>query len=187
VRERAWRLFIAHPVPPAARDELDRQLAPYRAQHPDLPWTKPESWHLTLLFLGSVDPERVPQLQGIVDDAARQVAPYRIAVERGGGRKRDGEGVAWLALSDGAGALIGAATLIATTCPPDVTLGVPPRRTPSAHLTVARRADADVIAALRHQRHGPLGTGWTVDAIELVRSHLGHDGARYETVHRAAL
>jgi 2'-5' RNA ligase len=141
-----------------------------------------------LLFLGSVKPERVPQLQAIVDDVARQVAPYLVDVDHGGGRERNGEGVAWLALSGGAGTLIETASLLAAGCVADISSGPSPKRTPSAHLTVARRADPDVIAALRHQRYGPLGTGWTVDSIELVRSHLGgRDGARYETLHRAAL
>jgi 2'-5' RNA ligase len=185
--ERPWRLFIAHPVPRTAREELDRQLRPYRRQHPDVRWTSPESWHLTLLFLGSVMPVRMPSLRDLVDRVAGQAAPYDVRVARGGGRERHGDGVAWLALDDGARTLVELAARLAAACPPDVTTAAPPRRTPSAHLTVARRAGRAVIEALHDEAHGPLGAAWTVDVLELVRSHLGAGGARYETVHRAAL
>jgi 2'-5' RNA ligase len=95
--------------------------------------------------------------------------------------------VAWLGLSEGAGTIIETATLMADVCPADITDGPPPKRTPAAHLTVVRRADEAVIDALRRQAHGRLGVGWTVDRLQLVRSHLERDGARYETLYEATL
>jgi 2'-5' RNA ligase len=139
------------------------------------------------LFLGSVDPARVVDLRALVDDVAAASHPYEVQVELGGGRLRRGEGVAWLGLGRGAGSLIETADAVAAGCPADVTDGARPKRTPSAHLTVARRADAALIEALREQAHGPLGDGWTVDRIELLRSHLEPGGARYETLHRSTL
>lgn len=182
-----WRLFIAHPVPEVVRVALQAQLAPYRRQHPGVRWTRPETWHLTLLFLGAVEPERVTELRDLVDDSAHEIAPYRAGAEQGGGRFTRGDGVAWLSLDEGAGALITAATLVAHDCPQDITQGPPPKRTPSAHLTVARKADRAVIEALHSKAYGPLGVTWTIDTLQLVRSHLDPGGARYETVHQAAL
>ncbi len=182
-----WRLFIGHPVPAAAREALDANLRPYRAVAPHVRWTRPESWHLTLLFLGSVEPERVRELVDLTEQVALRWAPYRVRAASGGGRISRGEGVAWLALDEGAGRLIELAAALAERCPTDVTLGPPPRRTPSAHLTIARRADEAVIDALRRQAHGPLAVSWSVDRLGLVRSHLGPAGARYETVHEVPL
>lgn len=190
---RPWRLFIAHPVPESVRVRLWEQLRPYRDRHADVRWTERESWHLTLLFLGSVERDRVPELERLIDTAAAPQPPYAVAIGAGGGRPgRDGgrirrEGVAWLGLGEGAETLLRLADRIHDLCPPDVTTGPPPRRTLSAHLTVVRRADGEVIAALRSTAHGPLEVGWTVDRLCLVRSHLGRGGARYETVHEAAL
>lgn len=166
---------------------LASQLEPYRLRYQQARWTRPASWHLTLLFLGSVDPGRVPDLRALVDLVAAQAAPYRIRADAGGGRARGDDGVAWIGLSEGAGRLIGLAADIATRCPPGVTQGAPPKRTPAAHLTVARRADHAVVRALREQRNGPLGVSWTVDRLALVRSHTEPAGARYETLHEAAL
>lgn len=150
-------------------------------------WTRPESWHLTLLFLGSIDPSRVPELETLVDRAAAARTPYDIELELGGGHLRRGEGVAWLGANEGAGRLITLATDIADACPAGISAGPPPKRTPSAHLTVARKADEAVIAALRTVAHGPVGVAWVIDRICLVRSHLEPDGARYATLHEATM
>ena len=174
-------------MPAAVRTDLHRQLAPYRKAHRDVRWTRPETWHLTLLFLGSVAPDRVPELRVLVGDVANQTEPYRAVIDKGDGRGRRKDGVAWVSLTDGAGALIEAATLAARECPPDISDGPPPKRTPSAHLTVVRKADEAVVRALRDQAFGPLGVSWRVDRIQLVRSYLEPDGARYQTLHESTL
>ncbi len=169
------------------RDELHAQLAPYRARHLDVRWTRPETWHLTLLFLGSVEHARVTEVEALMAQVAQQGAPYRARVERGGGRVGRGDGVAWIGLSVGSGQLIETAQQAAAACPPDISDGPAPRRTPSAHLTVVRRADRSVIEALRTQAHGELGVEWTVDRVALVRSHLEPSGASYQTLAEVAL
>jgi 2'-5' RNA ligase len=174
-------------VPGAVRAELNEQLAPYRRAHRDVRWTRPESWHLTLLFLGSVAPERVPELQQLIDDVASERTPYPVTVDQGGGRARRGEGVAWLGLSEGAGTLIEGASLLSDGCPSDITEGPPPKRTPSAHVTLVRKANEAVAQALRLQVRGPLGVRWEIDRVQLVRSFLEAGGARYATLHEATL
>ncbi len=182
-----WRLFIAHPVPSPARERLWAQLAPYRRRWRAVRWTRPDTWHLTLLFLGSVAPYRLAELEALVDAAAIGASPYLVRPARGGGRSGRGNGVGWLGLSEGAGGLIGLAAALADECPPHITAGPPPRRTPSAHLTIARKVGEDVIDALRVQTHGPLGVEWQADRIALLRSHLEAGGARYETLHEATM
>jgi len=151
-------------------------------------WTRPEAWHLTLLFLGSVGPARVPELTTVVDVLASGQASYRARVGPGDGRlRKGGEGVAWLGLVEGAGQLIGLAEAAALACPADATSSSRPKRTPSAHLTVVRKADAAVIEALRDGAYGPIAVEWSVDRIDLVRSYLEPDGARYVTLHGATL
>lgn len=150
-------------------------------------WTRPNSWHLTLVFLGSVEADRVPELVALVDRVAQGQRPYQVSVELGGGRRRSGEGVAWLGLGDGAGTLIEIAHEVAAGCPPDITEGAAPKRTPAAHLTLVRKADQAVIDALRTQAHGPLSVDWTVDCVDLVRSFLEPGGARYQTLHEGTL
>ncbi len=171
----------------AARETLARRETPYRSALPDVRWTRPETWHLTLLFLGSVERGRVAELARLVDAVAAAGTPYRIRLDAGGGRSGQQGGVGWLAASVGGGTLVDLADTLALGCPSDVTIGAPARRTRSAHLTLARGATAAAIEALRTQALGPLGVAWTVDRIGLYRSHLETSGARYETLHEAAL
>ena len=175
-------------MPASQRVELEAQLAPYRRRHRGVRWTSPDTWHLTLLFLASVPAPRASELVVLAAAVARAgEGPYRVRVERGGGRHRRGEGVAWLALSEGADRLMGLAGLAADACPADISGRAPPKRTPSAHLTLVRRADAAVVHDLREQARGPLGVSWLADRLVLVRSHLEPGGARYETLHESPL
>lgn len=148
-------------------------------------WTDPAGWHLTLLFVGLVEPGRVSELVSLVDEVAATIAPYPVRAEQGGGRLQRSDGTAWLELTLGADALIEAATRLASACPAGI--ADEPLRTRSAHLTLARRTDRTLIDAFVSQAHGPLGVGWHVDRLQLVRSHLEPAGARYETVHVATL
>jgi 2'-5' RNA ligase len=131
--------------------------------------------------------EDVTSLVSLLDTVAATSPPFQAAVSGGGGRVRRQEAVAWLAIASGARELLAIADRLSAGCPDGATTGAPPRRTPSAHLTVARRADQGLVDALAHQRHGPLIATWHVDRMALVRSHLGAAGSRYETLHETAL
>jgi 2'-5' RNA ligase len=145
------------------------------------------TWHLTLLFLGSVPPEHVTDLVALVDTVAAASPSARLRISGGGGRVRRREAVAWLAVDAGAREMLAIADRLAAGCPEGITAGAPPRRTPSAPLTVARRADRALVEALASERHGLLDATWPADRLTLVRSHLEPGGPRYETLHEAAL
>jgi 2'-5' RNA ligase len=150
-------------------------------------WLATSTWHLTLLFLGWVAVSRVPELVALVDATAADAEAFETAVAGGGGRARDADGVAWLRVAGGAGRVIDLAERLAIACSPAISLGFEPRRTPSAHLTVARRTDRALVDDLRGETRGRLRAAWTADRLALMRSHLGPSGAAYETVHEATL
>jgi RNA 2',3'-cyclic 3'-phosphodiesterase len=52
------RLFIAIPLAEAVEAELKRLTARLRPAAPDLRWSLPESWHITLQFLGNTSEEQ---------------------------------------------------------------------------------------------------------------------------------
>jgi 2'-5' RNA ligase len=76
---------------------------------------------------------------------------------------------------------------LAVDCPHDIAAGPPPRRTPAAHVTVARAADRDLVQDLAADRWGHLEARWQARSMALLRSHLGPGGARYETLLEASL
>jgi RNA 2',3'-cyclic 3'-phosphodiesterase len=181
--ERPWRLFMALPVPHEAAAAIAHLCAPYRRRFPLARWLAPESLHVTLVFLGAVPPAGVDDVLAVMSRAADAGAAFPVATGPGGGRVRGDDGVAWLGLATGSGAVIGLAAALARGLPEGLTRDRRgPRRTPDAHLTVARRADRGLVAALRDQALGPLRTAWRADRIVLMRSHLGPGGSAYEEV-----
>jgi 2'-5' RNA ligase len=183
-----WRLFLAVPVPPVVARSLLASLAPYREAHPGARWADEASLHLTLLFLGAVDPAQADRLSAIARDVAGRARPFEVSTGAGSGTVRDGDGVAWLRLDQGGREVRLLGDALAERIPAGVVAGErAPRRAPAAHLTVARKASAALIADLAEQRLGPVGAIWTADRIVLMRSHLGPERARYGTLALARL
>ncbi|MFV2062922.1 MAG: RNA 2',3'-cyclic phosphodiesterase [Chloroflexota bacterium] len=176
---------MAMPLPIEIRASLLEALLPYRAAHRNVRWLSPDSWHLTLLFLGDVPAGEAPALASLVDAIAAERRPIEIAIEGGDGRLQGRGHVAWLKVGKGAGSLLAVADELQRRIASEID-GIPAARRPvSAHLTVARKADAGVISALRERRRGPIEAGWLADRISLMRSHLESGGSRYETLHEA--
>jgi 2'-5' RNA ligase len=182
----AWRCFVAVPVPTAIRAALEPAVAAWRSEPnaPDLRWTDPDGWHVTLAFLGPIEPDDVRRLPDALRQAVRRVDPLQVASGRMGAFPRpEAAQSVWLGLDDPSGDLGQlAAEVQAAVLEPD-------RRRPlRAHLTIARS----------RARHGePLG-GWlasrvfpavqfVVRDVVLYRSRLGRGPARYEEVARLAM
>ena len=188
----SWRLFVAAAVPDAAAAAIWERLAPVRDEFTDTRWIKPELMHLTLLFLGDVGTQRVPEIGSCLDAAARRHAAYATTIDGAGGRfdrARDdrhgskGGGVAWLTL----GAGVRETTELALTV--DAGIGTQiydARRQPRPHLTVARAVDHRALATLQMLAAG-LELGWTTQHMVLFRSYLGRGGSRYDAISTHAL
>jgi RNA 2',3'-cyclic 3'-phosphodiesterase len=67
-----------------------------------LRWAQPESWHLTLAFLGEVDEADVPQLTERLERAARRHATMTLSLAGGG---RFGDRTLWAGVSGETAAL----------------------------------------------------------------------------------
>ena len=163
---------------------VDSALAPYREAHPAARWTTPDALHLTLLFLGAVDPTQADRLIAVARDVATRARPFEVRTGSAAGTLRRAEdGVAWLKLSAGGREVTMLSDALAERIPPAAVAGErAPRRAPSAHLTVARKATQALIDDLAAERHGPVSAAWTADRIVLMRSHLGPERARYGTL-----
>ncbi|HEY2442562.1 MAG TPA: RNA 2',3'-cyclic phosphodiesterase [Streptosporangiaceae bacterium] len=175
------RLFVAITPSAAALDELDAAVAPHRPAWPELRWTSPEAWHITLAFLGEVD-EVTDQLTTRLERAAGrhhslELSPAGAGAFPAGARAR----VLWTGIAGDQEALGGLAASVAAGAR---RAGAPPPdegRKFRPHITLARcRAPADVrllVAALTDYA----GPSWPADRIHLIRSHLG-TSPRYDTV-----
>jgi RNA 2',3'-cyclic 3'-phosphodiesterase len=177
------RLFVAVEPPEEALAELERAVAPLHAAAPELRWTGPVSWHLTLAFLGEVGEEILPELQARLERAAGRHPPQRLAIAGGGAfpSARRAQ-VLWAGIAADDRALAALADSVAAGAR---RAGAPPpgqHRTYRAHLTLARcRAPAD-LSELTASLAGFSGTAWTATSIHLIRSHLSSGPPHYEDV-----
>ena len=173
------RLFLALDVPPSVRDALEAAVAPLREARDGLSWTRAENWHVTLAFLGEVAPGPDPVVAAVEGEVAT-ASPIGLRLDGAG---RFGRRILWMGVADdppGAVAALGERlqqALAAQDLPVD-------RKPVRPHLTLARvrgRGRGAVTPALVDDV--PVAPGsWTASTVEVVASHLGAGGARYEVV-----
>jgi 2'-5' RNA ligase len=177
----SWRLFVALPVPDHIRVLVEAATAPARDSAPELTWTRPGGWHVTLAFLGDVASDQVPDVEGTVGQAvaASDVGPLRCQL---GEPDRFDTRVLFLTVEDDPAG--GIADLGGSIQAAIEAAGLPVTRKPvHPHLTLARasRRGATVTDAVT-AAVAPVTGEWEADEVVLVRSHLGGGPARYETV-----
>jgi 2'-5' RNA ligase len=153
-----------------------------------LRWTPEEQWHVTLHFLGSVPLAGALAAwehlgAGLGSTGARTVA-MGPAVGRFGDRVLH---VPVSALEDLAAAASSAMAGVGGAPERTGAAAPPPVRPFRGHVTLARADPRRGRVDLRPLTGTPLGAGWTVDELTLVRSHLGRPAARYEVVARHRL
>jgi 2'-5' RNA ligase len=167
--------------PPAARDDLDRVLAPLRGCPGEPAWTAPDRWHLTLLFLGSVPPDVVPPLAAAAGRAVACAPPMTLRLAGGGrfGSSRRPQ-VCWAGLTGDVPALSELAAGLAAGARE---LALPVEDRPfRPHLTLGRwRPGRPADGTLPERLAGYRGPAWPVTEVVLFRSHLGR-GAHHEPV-----
>jgi 2'-5' RNA ligase len=150
-------------------------------------WVRPGNYHLTLRFLGEVEPALTVDLDRVARELARKTEPFDVRVDRVGafpsvGRAR----VLWVGGEgpDAYGALVEALNGGLRT------LGFrPERRETVAHVTVARLKQApDASIERAFARVGTLKPEtMRVDRIVLMESRLSPTGAEYTPLCEAKL
>ncbi len=70
------RLFIALNLPAAERRRLHRAAKPLRESGLPIKWLPPESYHLTLKFLGEVPPDDAKKVDAVVAAIAAKSKPF---------------------------------------------------------------------------------------------------------------
>lgn len=185
----ALRLFLALDLPEAHRREIGERCARLRSRLPAARWVRPDNLHLTLVFLGAVEPGRVADLAAAAAPTFAGAGPMEVAVEGGGtfppGRPAR---VAWVGLEGGPGLPELQRAVAAAAC---AALALEPDRRPfHPHVTVARprrpwnRRAAEDFA---HAFEGRLGEPFRVADGVLYESELRPGGSRYTALERFAL
>jgi 2'-5' RNA ligase len=175
------RLFAAVIPPVEALDHLDDFLEPRRGADPDLRWSRPTHWHLTLAFAATVPEYLLEEVAERLASAAERRHLGPLAVSGGGAfPDPDRARVLWAGLAhdvpserDELAALArGARTAFAT-----AGAEVDGQRF-RAHLTLARLGRPANVTRWVRVLDAYAGPTWTPDAVSLVASHLGEGPRR---------
>lgn len=158
------RCFVAVDPPPALVAALEGIERPSRL---GLRWTTRDQWHVTLCFLGSVDPDRLlgsllPSFSGPVRAVA---GPRPFALSRH----------VWVLPVAGLESLAAAVH----TCVSELVAA--PHRDFRGHLTLARGRRPGVLSGLPAP---DLTCEWDVQSVAAFESQLHPDGARYHELGR---
>ncbi len=183
------RLFVAIVPPEEVLEDLAEHLGPRREAGPDLRWTDPQQWHLTLAFMAQVAERRLDDLGERLGRVARRHTPLVLRVAGAGCFPHVARARILFAGVEDPGAGL-----------PDLARGVrgvaakagadPDGGRFRAHLTLARLPrPADATRWVR-VLEGYAGPQWVADELTLVESHLGQGRGgrpRYEVVDTFAL
>ena len=176
---RPLRLFVAVDVPEVLRQALAGAVENLHGALPGARWVRPEGWHVTLKFLGSVYPRLRGWVEEQVAEAARGVQPFESRLtELGAFPSPRRARVLWAGLDDPQARLVGLADALDRLMEREF----PAEKRPfSAHLTVARFREQ---ASLDEEALGidVASEPFPVEALTLYRSHLQRPAARYEAL-----
>ena len=180
------RLFVAFEVPTGIRAEIGARVAAVRESLPRARWVNAEAMHLTLVFLGEVNGERLPNLESAGTASVAGEAALRLRVgEAGGFPPGRPARVVWLGLESDRD-LGPLARRLAEDCARAASVEVDDKPY-HPHLTLARcdppwpRA---AVADLGRAFSSGVGEPFAVAEAVLFRSTLGQGPARHQALQR---
>ena len=185
--EGAVRSFIAVRLPDRVRAGLAAVSAELRGQTRGLAWVRADNLHITLRFLGEIEPVQLQHVREAVTEAAAAVAPFTVSLG-GLGAFPSGRAprVLWASVASGGEGLVALHAVLEAAL---VARGIPGESRPfHPHVTLARARDprgADGLASVLGA--GPAFGAVQVGAIHLMRSELDPRGARYSILREAPL
>jgi len=185
--EGAVRSFVAVLLPDRVRAGLAAVGAELRGQTRGLAWVRADNLHLTLRFLGEIEPMRLEQVREAVAAAAAAVVPFTVSLGGlGGFPSGRAPRVLWASVAAGGEGL---EVLYDALEAGLVARGIPGEsRAFHPHVTLARARDSRGAGGLGSVLGaGPAFGEVRVGALHLMRSELDPRGSRYSILAEAPL
>lgn len=180
-----WRTFCAVELPDGVKSRVAEHVRRLLDGFPHVraSWERPEKLHITLKFLGEIEPSRVEDLSRAAGRAAARVGPFELTLEEAGAFPPHGPPrVLWLGVRDASGRLAGLQSSLEDEC---AAAGFAREARPfKPHLTLARirvpQGARELAAAHRASSFEP--QTFNVSELVVMRSELGPGGSRYTPV-----
>lgn len=189
-RETRWRMFCAFELPESLRAQIDQhgQRVREAVSEAAASWSRPENIHLTVKFLGNVDPQRVPVISAAAARVVKEFSPIQIEVGKTGVFPRPSRPqVLWVGINDQSGALANLHKQLQNEFARE---GFPKEeRAFRPHLTIARIRKPHNSDRLAEAHLGMEFSSVTIELSELIlfRSELSSKGSKYTPISRHRL
>lgn len=176
-----WRSFFAVELSVEIAAGVQRIQGDLKERVTGVRWVRPEGIHLTLKFLGEVEPDRIEAIARKAETAIQGVGPFTVRIKGGGGfPTAKNPRVIWIGVEDHSGMLKELQARVETEM---AELGFTrEKRGYTPHLTVGRlrsgKGSKSVGQALDALSASDLGR-MEVREVILFRSHLKPTGAEY--------
>jgi 2'-5' RNA ligase len=151
-------------------------------------WEHPEKLHITLKFLGEIEPDRLANLRAATQRAAQSAEPFGLRIEGAGAFPPHGlPRILWLGVADAKGALARLQHRLEDECTSEGFARE--ARSFHPHITIARlrRPEGARRLAALHEEKGFAPSEFSVAELILIRSELGPGGSRYTELSRHSL
>jgi RNA 2',3'-cyclic 3'-phosphodiesterase len=179
------RLFVAVHLTDEIRERLASAQDRLRRAQADVSWVKPGNLHITLKFLGEVEPKRLDRIRPALAEVAQGVAAFSLEVAGMGAFGGRIPRVVWVGVQAGSGQLAELARRVENGLGG---IGFPKeKRGFTAHFTLGRvrspRNVESLLARLREEQAAGFGmasVGW----FSLMQSELNPSGSIYTELDR---
>lgn len=178
------RLFVGIPLAPPVMDQLSRLSASLRSHSDGLKWSPPESWHITLQFLGNSSAEQYECLVARL----RELRARPVPIQLGGLGLFDRAGIFYAGVDPARELRALERSVVDRT---GLCGYLPERRPYQPHVTLARGKGKNAEESFRRLRarigRPPKFDGFRADAFLLYESFTLSTGAHYEIRERFCL
>jgi 2'-5' RNA ligase len=182
------RTFIAIPLPAEARTLLGEIQQKLRSFGADVKWTAASSIHLTLKFLGEIDPAILPRLTDLLRAGASAEQAFPLSIRGlGGFPNLRLPRVIWCGLEGSTDRLVALQRKVDAAC---VAAGFAPEERPfQPHLTLGRvRGKSNLQPLLDYIKIGStFESGFSVNGFNVYQSTLQPKGAVYTLLQKIEL
>lgn len=182
------RTFIAIPLPKECQALLDQMQECLRAHKAEVRWVAIPSIHLTLKFLGEVDPETIPSLNKLLNESAGSERRFELRLHGlGCFPNARNPRVIWCGIDGETDSLIRLQHIVEAAC---TKLGFAPEdRAFRPHLTIGRVQGRRNIESLmdRIVAGSDLACSFQADCFHIYKSSLKPQGAEYTVLNTIVL
>ena len=183
------RTFIAIEISDHVRRELAKIQDVLRAANADVKWTAPENLHITIKFLGDTPPEKLAEINAVLDQTARAFRSFDLEIgELGAFPSTHAPRIIWAGVTRQADQVAAIAAMIEAGLAP---LGFPKEeRAFTAHITLGRARSPHGkprLSRLLTETMLPPALTQKAGRLAFFQSQLTSSGPVYSVIHQSEL